>query len=64
MFLLPPVSFCPDQPHDEYCLCLYSTLKDNVMKPKILRVPDQNGVSLLYIMFEIHHSGQEPSICN
>ena len=26
----------------------------------ILRVPDQNGVSLLYIMLEIHHSGQEP----
>ena len=26
------------------------------------RVPDQNGVSLLYIMFEIHHSGREPSI--
>ena len=25
------------------------------------RVPDQNGVSLLYIMLEIHHSGQEPS---
>ena len=28
----------------------------------ILRVPDQNGVSLLYIVLEIHHSGQEPSI--
>ena len=28
-----------------------------------LRVPNQNGVSLLYIMLEIHHSGQEPSIC-
>ena len=26
------------------------------------RVSDQNGVSLLYIMFEIHHSGREPSI--
>ena len=25
------------------------------------RVPNQNGVSLLYIMLEIHHSGQEPS---
>ena len=25
------------------------------------RVPDQNGVSLLYIMLEIHHSGREPS---
>ena len=29
----------------------------------ISRVPDQNGVSLLYIMLEIHHSGREPSIC-
>ena len=29
----------------------------------ILRVPDQNGVSLLCIMLEIHHSGREPSIC-
>ena len=30
----------------------------------IPRVSDQNGVSLLYIMLEIHHSGQEPSICS
>ena len=29
----------------------------------ISRVFDQNDVSLLYIMREIHHSGQEPSIC-
>ena len=28
----------------------------------ISRVSDQNGVSLLYIMLEIHHSGREPSI--
>ena len=27
-----------------------------------MRVSDQNGVSLLYIMLEIHHSGREPSI--
>ena len=26
----------------------------------ISRVSDQNGVSLLYIMLEIHHSGREP----
>ena len=26
-------------------------------------VSDQNGVSVLYIMLEIHHSGREPSIC-
>ena len=29
----------------------------------ISRVSDQNDVSLLYIMLEIHHSGEEPSIC-
>ena len=29
----------------------------------LLRVPDQNGVSLLYIMLEIHHSGREPLMC-
>ena len=28
------------------------------------RVPDQNGVSLLYIMLAIHHSGWEPLICH
>ena len=28
----------------------------------ILRVSNQNGVSLLYIMLEIHHYGQEPTI--
>ena len=30
----------------------------------ISRVSDQNGVSPLYIMLEIRHSGREPSICN
>ena len=25
------------------------------------RVPDQNGVSLIHIMLEIHHSGRQPS---
>ena len=29
----------------------------------ISRVSDQNGVSLLDIMLEIHRSGPEPSIC-
>ena len=29
----------------------------------VLRVPDQNGVSRLYSMVEIHYSGLEPSIC-
>ena len=30
----------------------------------ISRVSGQNGVSLLYIMLEIHHSGREPLICS
>ena len=30
----------------------------------ILRVPDQNGVSRLYNMLEIYHSGLEPLISN
>ena len=28
-----------------------------------LRDPDQNGVSLLYVMLEINHSGREHSTC-
>ena len=36
--------------------------KENNQNKYISRVPDQNGVSLLYIMLEIHHSGWEPSI--
>ena len=28
----------------------------------ISKISDQNGISLLYIMFEIHNSGWEPSI--
>ena len=35
---------------------------NNNNNKRISRVPDQNGVSLLYIMLEIHHSGREPSI--
>ena len=33
-------------------------------KGYISSVSDQNGISLLYIMLEIHHSGREPSIFN
>ena len=29
----------------------------------VSRVSNQNGVSLLYIVLEIHLSGQEPSVC-
>ena len=36
---------------------------DIVTRGNTSRVPDQNGVSLLYIKLEIHHSGREPLIC-
>ena len=50
------------------CLCI---LQDSIYQGfptrmvclnYILRVSDQNGVYLLYIMLEIHHSGWGPSI--
>ena len=28
-----------------------------------LRVSDQSGISQLYIIIEIYHSGQKPSVC-
>ena len=37
-------------------------LGECVNDKNISRVSDQNGISLLYIMLEIHRSGQEPSI--
>ena len=40
----------------------FVVLSDKLSCAYISRVPDQNGVSLLYIMLEIHHSGREPSI--
>ena len=40
------------------CVCFW-TVCDQVC---ISKVPDQNGVSLLYIMLEIHHYGPEPLI--
>ena len=40
-------------------LGIFSVLGSNNI---ISRVPNQNGVSLLYIMLRMHHSGLEPSI--
>ena len=37
-----------------------AAVADSTIK-NISRVPDQNGVCLLYIMLEIDHSGREPS---
>ena len=37
-------------------------IKRNTQYAHIARDPDQNGVSLLRIMLEIHHSGREPLI--
>ena len=54
------------------CLCarqqalihfLQTSSRDKVLEmERILRVPDQNGVSRPYNMLEMHHSGPEPSI--
>ena len=38
------------------CVCICVCIQVHM-----LRVSDQNGISLLYIMLEIHHSGWEPS---
>ena len=29
----------------------------------MLGVPDKNGISLLYVILEIHQSGRQPSMC-
>ena len=43
------------------CVCVCVCVKEYNSK---LRVSDQNGVSLLHTMLEIHHSGPEPLKCN
>ena len=49
---------------EERCaLVLCVVVRGNVNENSISRVPDQNGLSLLYIMLEMHHSGRKPSIC-
>ena len=56
------------------CMCLFTCVYVSVcvcvfvhvcacMCDYISRVSNQIGVSLLYIMLKIHHSGREPSIC-
>ena len=53
------------------CFMLFSCLRQDgliwlyaeVLCETISRVSDQNGVSPIYIMLEIHRSGWEPSIC-
>ena len=46
------------------CYCLKLDVMDLAFKSYdwISTVPDQSGISLLYIILEIHHSGREPSI--
>ena len=48
----------------EWCIpTIYRGFPTRMLYPYyIWRVSDQNGVSLLYIMLEIHHSDPEPSI--
>ena len=51
------------------CVCVYTQVVVCVCVSKnacvcvCMRVSDQNGISLLYIMLKIHHSGREPSVC-
>ena len=48
-----------------FCVCVYMCVCvcARMCGMCISRVPNQNGVSPLYIMLEIHHSGPEPLIC-
>ena len=43
------------------CTILFELLV-TVFLYSLSRVSNQSGVSLLYIMLEIHHSGREPSL--
>ena len=45
------------------CVCCLSVSVYMCVCVCVSRVSDQNNISLLYIMLEIHHSGWEPSIC-
>ena len=58
--LLGYVILQQQQPHDFACKA-FSFWSAWPAVPTYSRVSDQNGVSLLYIMLEIHHSGREPS---
>ena len=44
-------------------ILLSSHMLLSIVKVNKSRVPNQNGVSLLYIVLEIHHSGRELSKC-
>ena len=47
----------------ETCRRFTSAVIKGIISTIILRVSVQSGISLLYIMLEIHHSGRELSIC-
>ena len=49
-------------PKQEIMSSIAQTIGALTKRKTISRVPDHNGVSLLYIMLEIHHFGREPSI--
>ena len=51
----------PPTPHHHRCMPVNWHRKKT--SPSSLRVPDQNGVSQLYNMLEVYHSGLEPSSC-
>ena len=53
--------YVPSNGHATYAGVRHQVLLQ-ALTHSISRVSVQNGVSLLYIMLEIHHSGREPSI--
>ena len=44
------------------CMCVCKNSPES--SELILRVSDQNGISQLYIIVQIHHSGRKPSVCS
>ena len=52
----------PTMLHHALCDTWYSMHSTIQVCHAVTSAQDQNGVSLLYIMLEIHHSGREPSI--
>ena len=55
-------TFCESRLLLSFDFMKFVVLSDKLSCAYISRVPDQNGLTLLYAIFEIHHSGGEPSI--
>ena len=66
--LLRKLYVLPRSDTGTYCTCCHSEIQVRIVPTAtvrsryISRVSDQNGVYLLYIIVDIHHSGRKPSI--